>query len=145
MEPGLDVRPISAQGRTQVIQSHTPIVATTLNSPLAIRSISASISCSADDGELRIVYDDRGFGSGDPVWVGGAGGGGGGRREKREGEGEMKERYWSTTWLVDILGENGICIRGPQYELVRRARRCRLLLQMRLVLLEVIVGGALRS
>ena len=27
------------------------------------------------------------------------GGGGGGRREKREGEGDIKDKYWSMTYL----------------------------------------------
>ena len=33
--------------------------------------------------------------------VGGTDGGGGGRRENRDGDGEMKERYWSTTWGLE--------------------------------------------
>ena len=31
----------------------------------------------------------------------GAGGGGGGTREKSWGDGQMKERYWSNTYLLD--------------------------------------------
>ena len=36
--------------------THLPMVATTLNKPLAIRSISSSICCSLVDGELRSTY-----------------------------------------------------------------------------------------
>jgi len=71
------------------------MVAIALNKPFATRSISSSICCSLDVGELRIEY----VVSGTVVSVGGdvavidGGGGGGGRRENNDGEGAMKERY----------------------------------------------------
>jgi hypothetical protein len=37
-------------------EDYQPIVATALNSPLATRSISASICCSVDEGEFKMVY-----------------------------------------------------------------------------------------
>jgi hypothetical protein len=44
---------------------------------------------------LRIAYVDKGVkGLGMPSEVGG---GDGGRREKREGEGDIKDKYWSMT------------------------------------------------
>ncbi len=72
------------------------MVAMALNIPLATRSISASICCSVEDGELRIAY--VGCGIGGMADVEDAGGAGGGRREKSDGEGAIKERYWSMTW-----------------------------------------------
>lgn len=78
-----------------------PRVATTLKRPLATRSISSSICCSVDEGELRIVYVDVGMGGVTGFWVvGGTVGEGctaGGRRENNEGDGAMKDRYWSIT------------------------------------------------
>ena len=72
-----------------------PVVATALNKPFAIRSISPSIWGSVDEGELRMAYVDKGVeGLGMPSDVGV---GGGGRREKREGEGDIKDKYWSMT------------------------------------------------
>ena len=72
-----------------------PVVATALNKPFATRSISSSIWGSVEEGELRIAYVDKGVeGLGVPSDVGG---GGGGRREKREGEGDIKDKYWSMT------------------------------------------------
>ena len=80
---------------SQRIKGNVPIVAMALKSPLATRSVSASICCSVDEGELRMVYVECGvvvkFGWVEVCVV--AGGGGGGRRENREGEGAMKERY----------------------------------------------------
>ena len=76
------------------------MVATTLNSPLAIRSISLSISCSDEAGELRMAYDDEAVDG--PGWPGAVedatAGGDGGSSEYRDAEGAMNERYWSTTW-----------------------------------------------
>lgn len=40
---------------------HSPMVTTALKRPLAIRSISSSICCSVEDGELRSLYDVTGF------------------------------------------------------------------------------------
>ena len=40
--------------------NHKPIVATALNKPFAMRSISSSICCSVDAGELRMAYVDGG-------------------------------------------------------------------------------------
>jgi hypothetical protein len=77
------------------------MVATVLKSPLATRSISSSICCSVDEGELRMVYVEWGIAVGtgwDPEAVE-VGRGGGGRREKRDGEGAMKDKYWSRTYL----------------------------------------------
>lgn len=71
---------------------------TALNSSATTRSISSSICCSADEGELRMVYVETGSdGVGGAVEVMEGAGGGGGRREKSDGDGAMKERYWSTT------------------------------------------------
>lgn len=81
---------------------HTPIVAMALNRPLAIRSISASICCSVEEGEFRMVYVEWGVGA----VAGAAGdavvncGGGAGNREKSEGEGAINERYWSRTYIT---------------------------------------------
>ena len=70
-------------------------MATALNKPFATRSISSSIWGSVEEGELRMAYVDKGAeGLGVPSDVGG---GGGGRREKREGEGDIKDKYWSMT------------------------------------------------
>lgn len=76
-----------------------PRVTTALKSPLATRSISSSICCSVDEGELRMPYVDVEASELDcPAGeVGGTDVGGGGRRENRDGDGAMKERYWSTT------------------------------------------------
>lgn len=51
---------VSVPVRRRLKYDHVPIVATTLNNPRAIRSISASMSCSDDEGELRIWYDESG-------------------------------------------------------------------------------------
>jgi len=51
------------QLRSDIIKTrciHLPLVATALNKPLAILSISSSICCSVDEGELRIEYVDTG-------------------------------------------------------------------------------------
>jgi hypothetical protein len=75
-------------------------VAIALKSPLAIRSISSSICCSVEEGELRIVYVFCGIVAsigGVAALVDAAGGGGRGRRENNEGEGAMNDKYWSTT------------------------------------------------
>lgn len=77
---------------------YAPIVTTALNRPLAIRSVSSSISWSEEVGELRILYESVETGAADTVVVFGAdaeGSGSGGKRENKEAEGEMKERYWS--------------------------------------------------
>jgi hypothetical protein len=50
-----------------------PIVTTALKSPLAIRSISLSICCSVDEGELRISYDEWARGWDEPGWEVGGG------------------------------------------------------------------------
>lgn len=81
---------------------HIPIVATTLKRPVAMRSISSSICCSEEEGELRRVYVG-GVGDGADGFAGAAVVGAGvaftgGRRENSDGEGAMKERYWSKTW-----------------------------------------------
>jgi hypothetical protein len=77
-----------------------PRVAIALNNPFATLSISSSICCSVDDGEFRMTYVEWGIltsGVGGVVaWTDG-GGGGGGRRENNEGEGAIKDKYWSTT------------------------------------------------
>lgn len=76
------------------------MVATALNNPLAILSVSSSMSWSEELGELRIVYDVVGSdgvgGAADPVP--GTEGLGGDKRENRDAEGVMKERYWSAIW-----------------------------------------------
>lgn len=74
------------------------MVATTLNRPFAIRSVSSSMAWSEDDGEFKREYVDgiwatfgwEGVGCNE---VEGSGNDGGGRREKNEGEGDMKDRY----------------------------------------------------
>lgn len=79
---------------------HIPVVATTLNRPVAILSISASICCSLDDGELRMAYEECGGGGGAPGDEGVADGVGevaGGRRENSAGDGEINDKYWSST------------------------------------------------
>lgn len=84
------------QSKTYV-NHYSPMVATTLKSPLAIRSISSSICWSDDDGELRTEYEEYVFG----VGVDEADGSGlcdavdctGGRRENSDGEGDRKDRY----------------------------------------------------
>ena len=79
-------------------KNHTPIVATTLNRPVATLSISASICCSVDEGELSTAYDECGGGGGAPGDEGVVDVGGGGvRRENSEGEGEINDKYWSNT------------------------------------------------
>lgn len=72
------------------IEWDVPIVTTALKSPLAIRSISFSICCSVDEGELRIAYDEWGRG-GDPGWEVAVGCGG--SKENREGEGAINDKY----------------------------------------------------
>jgi hypothetical protein len=69
------------------------MVATTLNSPPAIRSISFSIWSSVDEGEFKMVYEECCCDG--PGWLdrGGVATGGGGRREYRDPDGAMKERY----------------------------------------------------
>jgi hypothetical protein len=67
------------------------MVTTALKSPLAIRSISFSICGSEDEGELRIAYDEWGWGGGGPgceVDVGW-----GGSKENKDGEGAIKDKY----------------------------------------------------
>lgn len=80
---------------------HTPSVAIALNNPFATRSISSSICCSVDDGELRIAYVVAGMllsmAGGWLAWMEGAGVGGG-NNENSEGDGAMKARYWSMTF-----------------------------------------------
>ena len=84
------------------------MVTTTLKRPVAIRSISSSICCSVDDGEFRSVYEENGcvVVEGPAAALGAEAGGAltGGRIEKREGEGEMNERYWSNTCKHSICG-----------------------------------------
>jgi hypothetical protein len=80
------------------VSKYSPVVTTALNNPLATLSISSSICCSVEEGELRVVYVETGPEKVD--WVGdvrSGGGGGGGRREKRAGDGAINDRYWSTT------------------------------------------------
>lgn len=92
-----------------------PIVATTLNNPLATRSISSSISCSVDDGELSLVYVEYTWlvgGGDDGPGVGAGGAEDGGVSENNDGDGEMKERYWSITCatkcsIIMIIGAGG--------------------------------------
>jgi hypothetical protein len=76
-------------------EENKPIVTTTLNKPLAIRSISCSICCSVEEGELRMSYAYPGFGGS----ACGEGEGGltttGGTSEKSEGEGDINDKYWS--------------------------------------------------
>lgn len=72
---------------------------TALYKPLAIRSISSSICCSDEEGELSIVYEEWGIVLG---WTAGGllvveGAWEGGRRENSDGEGAMNDRYWSST------------------------------------------------
>lgn len=76
------------------------MVATTLNKPVATRSISASICCSVEEGEFRSAYAECVVRVGVAVSVGEDGVAvlTGGRRENNDGEGAMKERYWSKTW-----------------------------------------------
>ena len=65
-----------------------------------MRSISSSICCSDEEGELRRAYVASGGGG-----AGEAAGAvdvdavafTGGSREKRDGDGEINERYWSST------------------------------------------------
>ena len=71
-------------------QSDLPIVATTLNKPFAMRSISSSICCSVADGEFKSVYDMCGA-CVDPSASEAAGEGG--NNEKSEGAGTMHDRY----------------------------------------------------
>ena len=85
------------------------MVATTLKSPVATRSISASISCSDEEGELRIAYVEWGAVVEGPDVLGAPGvvtGAlcGGGRSENSEDDGAMKDRYWSRTYtkLCDL-------------------------------------------
>jgi len=73
-----------------ILSGDVPIVTTALKSPLAIRSISFSICCSVDEGELRIAYDEWGRG-GDPGWEVVVGWGG--SKENREGEGAINDKY----------------------------------------------------
>ena len=72
---------------------YAPMVATTLNSPPAIRSISLSIWSSVEEGEFRMVYEESCWDG--PGWldVGEVATGGGGRREYSDADGAMKERY----------------------------------------------------
>jgi hypothetical protein len=86
-----------------------PIVAIALKSPLEIRSISSSICCSVVEGALRIVYDECGFSS-DAVACVGGGAVVGGKREKREGEGAMNDKYWSTTFVARQSNEVEITV-----------------------------------
>lgn len=80
--------------------AYTPIVTTVLKSPLATRSISCSICCSVDAGELRMAYVHGGVVGPDcGVGVVIVAVTGGGKREKRDGEGAIKDRYWSRTYL----------------------------------------------
>lgn len=76
-------------------------MATTLNSPFAIRSVSSSTCCSEVDGELSIAYEDCSSavdGPGCDAAVGVDGAATGGKRENNDGEGDMNERYVSTSW-----------------------------------------------
>ena len=79
------------------------MVATTLKRPVAIRSISSSICCSDDDGELRSAYVLGGeAGAGVAVGVADVeaeAASTGGRSENKEGDGAMKDSYWSRTWV----------------------------------------------
>ena len=70
-------------------------MATALNKPFATRSISSSIWGSVEEGELRMAYVDKGT-EGLGV-LSNVCGGGGGRRAKSEGEGDIKDKYWSMT------------------------------------------------
>lgn len=74
------------------------MVATTLNSPQAIRSISLSIWSSVEEGEFKMEYEESCWDG--PGWLdmGDVATGGGGRREYSDADGAMKERYWSTTY-----------------------------------------------
>jgi hypothetical protein len=91
--------------------NYIPIVAMELNRPLAIRSISASICCSVEDGELRMVYVECGIGvvvcPVDDVVINSDGGAG--KRENSEGEGAINERYWSRTYAGDINRDREWC------------------------------------
>lgn len=71
--------------------SGAPNVAIALKRPLAIRSVSSSISCSEADGEFKSAYDVIGVGM--PAVLGVDALGGAGRSEKSDGEGEMKDKY----------------------------------------------------
>ena len=79
----------------------SPIVTTPLKSPEATRSISSSICCSEEDGELSRAYEEWGSGGAEgpaaALAVEFVAAFTGGRMEKREGEGAMNERYWSKT------------------------------------------------
>jgi len=75
------------------------MVATTLNRPFAIRSISSSICCSVEEGELRIAYVEGGIAKvgGEAVSDVAAGCEGDGRSEKSDEEGAINDKYWSMT------------------------------------------------
>jgi len=75
-----------------------PYVATALKRPFAIRSISSSIICSDDAGELSVIYDEDGSVSVGWGTLGLAGFGGGGRRENKDEDGAINDKYWSTIW-----------------------------------------------
>jgi len=74
-------------------RGNAPIVATTLNNPLAIRPISLSIWSSAEEGEFKMEYEESC--SDGPGWpdMGDVAIGGGGKREYNDADGAMKERY----------------------------------------------------
>jgi hypothetical protein len=74
-------------------RGHTPIVATTLNNPLAIRSISLSIWSSAEEGEFKMEYEESSCDGADWPDMGDVAIGGGGKREYNDADGAMKERY----------------------------------------------------
>lgn len=96
--------------------SYVPIVATALKRPFAMRSISSSICCSVDAGELRIAYVDGGTDDVDGAgccWDGA--GGVGGSRENNDGEGHMKDRYWSMTCEITVSIHPTIGNTTPQH------------------------------
>lgn len=79
-----------------------PIVATTLKRPDATRSISSSICCSVEEGELRSRYVE--WLCEEPAGVEGVedeadAAAGGGSKENKDGDGEINERYWSMTYV----------------------------------------------
>ena len=73
------------------------MVTTTLKIPDATRSISSSICCSVEEGELRSAYVECGWdGVEGPATAFGAVGDaafGGGRSENKDGDGAMKDKY----------------------------------------------------
>lgn len=89
--PGETLDAWGAKGKRHVL-----MVATTLNKPFATRSISSSICCSAEVGELRMAYVEcvcEGPGCAGAFGVEAEGAAGGGNRENKDGEGAMKDKY----------------------------------------------------